>query len=62
MEEIRLQKYMADCGVDSRRKCEQIILDGKVKVNGQYLSSDHNYWAAQYYTTNQFAYDYCWWQ
>ena len=30
MEEIRLQKYMADCGVDSRRKCEQIILDGKV--------------------------------
>ena len=35
MEEIRLQKYMADCGVDSRRKCEQIILDGKVKVNGK---------------------------
>ena len=35
MEEIRLQKYMADCGVDSRRKCEQIILDGRVKVNGK---------------------------
>lgn len=35
MEEIRLQKYMADCGVDSRRKCEQIILGGKVKVNGK---------------------------
>jgi len=29
----RLQKYMADCGVASRRKCEEIILSGKVKVN-----------------------------
>lgn len=34
LEEIRLQKYMADCGVASRRKCEEIILQGKVKVNG----------------------------
>ena len=34
MEEIRLQKFMADCGVASRRKCEEIILQGKVKVNG----------------------------
>lgn len=25
---------MADCGVASRRKCEEIILQGKVKVNG----------------------------
>lgn len=31
---MRLQKYMADCGVDSRRKCEQIIAEGRVKVNG----------------------------
>lgn len=29
----RLQKYMADCGVASRRKCEEIILSGRVKVN-----------------------------
>ncbi|WMJ81922.1 pseudouridine synthase [Clostridium sp. MB40-C1] len=29
----RLQKYMASCGVDSRRKCEDIILSGKVRVN-----------------------------
>ena len=29
----RLQKYMASCGVASRRKCEQIILDAKVSVN-----------------------------
>ena len=38
MEEIRLQKYMADCGVASRRKCEEYILQGKVKVNGKIVS------------------------
>lgn len=32
---IRLQKYMADCGVASRRKAEEMIADGKVKVNGK---------------------------
>lgn len=32
--EERLQKYMARCGVASRRKCEEIILNGEVKVNG----------------------------
>ncbi len=32
---IRLQKYMADCGVASRRKCEDIILSGRVSVNGE---------------------------
>lgn len=31
---MRLQKYMADCGVASRRACEQIINDGRVTVNG----------------------------
>ncbi len=31
----RLQKYMAAAGVASRRKCEELILEGKVKVNGQ---------------------------
>lgn len=34
MEEIRLQKYMADCGIASRRKCEEFIINGSVKVNG----------------------------
>ena len=38
MEEMRLQKYLADCGVASRRKCEQYILDGKVKVNGNIVT------------------------
>lgn len=36
--EERLQKYMASCGVASRRKCEEIILAGKVKVNGALVS------------------------
>jgi pseudouridine synthase len=31
---IRLQKYPADRGVASRRKCEEYIKDGLVKVNG----------------------------
>ncbi len=38
MEEIRLQKFMADCGVASRRKCEEYILQGKVKVNGSIVN------------------------
>jgi 23S rRNA pseudouridine2605 synthase len=33
----RLQKYMADCGVASRRTCEEIILSGKVRVNGRII-------------------------
>lgn len=35
MEQIRLQKYLAECGIASRRKCEELILEGKVKVNGK---------------------------
>ena len=34
-EAVRLQKYLADCGVASRRKAEELILDGQVKVNGR---------------------------
>ena len=29
--EERLQKYLADCGIASRRKCEELILNGKVE-------------------------------
>lgn len=32
---IRLQKFMADNGIASRRKCEEMILSGMVKVNGE---------------------------
>lgn len=35
MEEVRLQRYLADCGVASRRKCEEFIEQGLVTVNGQ---------------------------
>jgi len=31
---MRLQKYMAECGVASRRKCEEYIAAGRVEVNG----------------------------
>lgn len=36
-EPMRLQKYMAECGVASRRSSEQLILDGRVKVNGKVI-------------------------
>lgn len=35
MSEIRLQKFLAESGIASRRKCEELIEDGKVKVNGK---------------------------
>ena len=35
MEQIRLQKFLADAGIASRRKCEELIENGKVKVNGK---------------------------
>ena len=30
---MRLNKYMASCGVASRRACDEIILEGRVRVN-----------------------------
>ncbi len=36
--EIRLQKFMAECGVASRRKAEELILSGRVSVNGQLVT------------------------
>ena len=36
--EERLQKFLANQGVCSRRKAEQYILEGKVKVNGQIVT------------------------
>ena len=38
MEEVRLQKYMSEAGIASRRKCEELILQGKIKVNGKIAS------------------------
>ncbi len=35
MEEIRLQKYLANQGIASRRACEGYIIGGLVQVNGK---------------------------
>lgn len=35
---VRLQKYIAMCGVASRRKAEELIEKGQVKVNGEKVS------------------------
>ena len=32
---IRLQKHLSECGIASRRKAEELIEQGKVKVNGR---------------------------
>lgn len=36
--EERLQKYLAEAGIASRRKCEEYILQGKVKLNGKIVT------------------------
>jgi pseudouridine synthase len=35
--QIRLQKFLADAGIASRRAAEQIILEGRVRVNGKFI-------------------------
>ncbi len=35
---VRLQKYISECGIASRRKAEELISLGKVKVNGRVAS------------------------
>lgn len=35
METVRLNKYMASCGVCSRREADRMIEQGRVRVNGQ---------------------------
>ena len=36
--EERLQKYLANNGIAARRKCEEYILAGRVKVNGKIVT------------------------
>ena len=38
MEEIRLQKYLAEAGVASRRKAEELIKAGKIRVNSEIIT------------------------
>ncbi len=35
---IRLQKHLSQCGIASRRKAEELITQGKVRVNGRIAS------------------------
>ncbi|MDR2898930.1 MAG: rRNA pseudouridine synthase [Clostridiales bacterium] len=35
----RLQKFLAEAGIASRRKAEELILNGEVKVNGEIITS-----------------------
>lgn len=38
MEQVRLQKFLAEAGVASRRKCEEFIIAGKIAVNGKVIT------------------------
>ncbi len=38
MGKLRLQKYLAEAGIASRRKSEELIVRGKVKVNGNVVT------------------------
>lgn len=38
LKEVRLQKYLADAGITSRRKAEELILQGKIRVNGNIVT------------------------
>ena len=39
---MRLNKYLAHCGVASRRKSDQLIQDGKISINGK-IVTDYSY-------------------
>ncbi len=38
MGKIRIQKYLSECGVASRRKAEEMILEGRVRLNDQVVT------------------------
>ena len=35
---MRINKYLAKCGIGSRRKCDEYISSGKIKVNGTIIT------------------------
>lgn len=37
-ERIRVQKYLADCGLGSRRFCEKLITAGRVSIDGEVVT------------------------
>lgn len=32
---MRINKYLAECGQGSRRKCEALVTEGRVRLNGR---------------------------
>ena len=36
---MRINKYLASCGIASRRNSEQYVLEGRVKVNGKVVTA-----------------------
>ncbi len=36
---LRIQKYMAACGVASRRQAEELLLQGRVRINGRVVTT-----------------------
>lgn len=36
---MRINKFLSSCGIDSRRKCEALVTDGRVKVNGKTVTA-----------------------
>lgn len=35
---MRINKYLSSCGIDSRRKCEELVKQGRVRINGKVIS------------------------
>ena len=35
---MRINKYIASCGVASRRKAEELIISGRVTINGELIT------------------------
>ncbi len=36
---MRINKFLAECGLSSRRKCEAFVTEGRVKINGKPVST-----------------------
>ncbi len=59
---IRLQKLLAQAGFGSRRKCEEMITDGRVEVDGELVTelgtrvdrrSSTSVWTARAYASTR---------
>ena len=35
---MRINKYLARCGIGSRRKCDEYIKNGEIKINGTIIA------------------------